>query len=141
MLEECEPIKEVLLAREQYYIDTLKPEYNICPVAGSRLGSKAFAETIERQRQQMAERMQTPQWEEQLQRMAAGAAAYMNDPENKQKYSALRKGKTFEEIFGEERAKEVLAKQSENFSMPHFLTARHINDSVGGLSFLKLKRC
>jgi group I intron endonuclease len=29
ILEECEPIKEALEATEQYYIDTLKPEYNM----------------------------------------------------------------------------------------------------------------
>lgn len=37
VLEECEPIKEALLPREQHYIDTLKPEYNISPTAGSRM--------------------------------------------------------------------------------------------------------
>lgn len=40
LVEECEPIKEVLLAREQHYIDTLQPEYNILPTAGSNLGFK-----------------------------------------------------------------------------------------------------
>jgi group I intron endonuclease len=29
---------EDLLKREQYYIDLLKPEYNICKIAGSPLG-------------------------------------------------------------------------------------------------------
>nr|QVV23904.1 hypothetical protein [Trichoderma cornu-damae] len=38
IIEYCEP--EVLIAREQYYIDLLKPEYNILKVANSRLGSK-----------------------------------------------------------------------------------------------------
>ena len=32
--------KEDCLSREQYYIDTLKPEYNICQIAGSNLGMK-----------------------------------------------------------------------------------------------------
>lgn len=31
--------------REQYYIDTLKPEYNICKIAGSSLGVKHSAES------------------------------------------------------------------------------------------------
>lgn len=31
---------DYLLAREQYYIDTLRPWFNICPKAGNRLGSK-----------------------------------------------------------------------------------------------------
>ena len=32
IIEECE--ESLLLTREQYYIDTLSPEYNICVVAG-----------------------------------------------------------------------------------------------------------
>lgn len=38
ILEYCEPNK--LLKREQYYIDLLQPEYNICKKAGSKLGYK-----------------------------------------------------------------------------------------------------
>ena len=38
ILEYCKP--DVLILREQYYIDLLKPEYNILKVAGSRLGTK-----------------------------------------------------------------------------------------------------
>lgn len=38
IIEYCN--KEFLIKREQYYIDLLKPEYNILKVAGSRLGSK-----------------------------------------------------------------------------------------------------
>jgi hypothetical protein len=32
--------------REQYYFDLLKPEYNILPTAGSRLGSKHSEESL-----------------------------------------------------------------------------------------------
>lgn len=41
LIEECK--KENLLVREQYYIDTLLPEYNICPTAGSNL-NRIFTE-------------------------------------------------------------------------------------------------
>ena len=37
--------KEKLLEREQCYIDILKPEYNICKIAGSALGTKRSEET------------------------------------------------------------------------------------------------
>lgn len=37
--------KEDLIAREQYYIDTLNPEYNMCRVAGSPLGRKHTQES------------------------------------------------------------------------------------------------
>jgi group I intron endonuclease len=36
VVEFCE--KEKCIEREQYYIDTLKPEYNICKIAGNTLG-------------------------------------------------------------------------------------------------------
>ena len=36
--------KEDCIPREQFYIDTLKPEYNICPKAGSNFGLKLSAE-------------------------------------------------------------------------------------------------
>lgn len=39
IIEFCEPKKEILLEREQHYIDSLKPEYNVNPRASSRLGS------------------------------------------------------------------------------------------------------
>ena len=38
IVEECE--KENCLKREQYYIDKMEPEYNICKNAGSTLGIK-----------------------------------------------------------------------------------------------------
>lgn len=37
-----------LIAREQFYIDTLNPDINICKVAGSTLGRKHSAETKEK---------------------------------------------------------------------------------------------
>lgn len=43
ILEYCN-VSEVIL-REQYYIDLLKPEYNILPKAGSTLGYKHTEET------------------------------------------------------------------------------------------------
>lgn len=37
-----------MIKKEQYYIDQLKPEYNILKVAGSSLGVKRSIETIAR---------------------------------------------------------------------------------------------
>lgn len=39
---------ELLIEREQYYIDLLKPEYNILPIAGSSLGFKHSSIILER---------------------------------------------------------------------------------------------
>lgn len=42
ILEECS--KDMLILKEQYYIDTYKPEYNILKIAGSSLGRKLSKE-------------------------------------------------------------------------------------------------
>jgi len=44
-IEYCE--SNILISREQYYIDQLNPECNICKIAGSRLGTKHSKETKE----------------------------------------------------------------------------------------------
>lgn len=41
-----EQIKKFILELEQFYLDTINPEYNILKVAGSRLGSKHSDESI-----------------------------------------------------------------------------------------------
>lgn len=46
ILEYCN--NESLKIREQYYLDLLKPEYNICKTAGSMLGFKHSLKTIEK---------------------------------------------------------------------------------------------
>lgn len=43
ILEHCQA--KYLIEKEQYYIDTLKPHYNICQVAGNSTGRKASDET------------------------------------------------------------------------------------------------
>ena len=43
IIEYCEKLE--LLNREQYYLDTLNPEYNICKIAGSCLGVKGTPES------------------------------------------------------------------------------------------------
>lgn len=48
ILEYCEP--SILIKREQYYIDVLKPEYNILKIAGSLFGFKQNKDSIERTR-------------------------------------------------------------------------------------------
>lgn len=43
IIEYCDP--SLLIQKEQYYIDLLKPEYNILEKAGSRFGTKQSEET------------------------------------------------------------------------------------------------
>lgn len=49
ILEYCNPSE--VIAREQYYIDLLKPEYNILKVAGSLFGYKHSPESLEKMRE------------------------------------------------------------------------------------------
>lgn len=44
ILEYCDP--KIVIQREEYYMDTLKPEYNILQTAGSSLGFKKSEESI-----------------------------------------------------------------------------------------------
>lgn len=48
VVEECN--RDELLIREQEYIDTLNPVFNVCPKAGSREGSKYTPEQLEKAR-------------------------------------------------------------------------------------------
>lgn len=48
ILEFCQ--KENLIEREQYYIDSLQPEFNICQVAGSSFGTRRTEETKQKMR-------------------------------------------------------------------------------------------
>lgn len=45
ILEYCD--KDILITREQYYLNTLKPEYNVLKIARSSLGFKHSTETLE----------------------------------------------------------------------------------------------
>lgn len=56
VLERLEsPSKELLLSREQHYIDSLNTEYNICSIAGNCLGIKRSEETREKYRKNHAD--------------------------------------------------------------------------------------
>lgn len=50
ILDYCEPIRKLLLAMEQKYLDDLKPEFNVCKIAGSSLGVKRTDEFKEKLR-------------------------------------------------------------------------------------------
>ena len=57
---------EVLIEREQHYIDTLEPEFNICRVAGSPLGVKHTEETCAKMRKAARERWQDETYREKI---------------------------------------------------------------------------
>ena len=78
ILEYCDPDKAI--EREQYYLDQLRPKYNILKTAGSSLGFKHSAETIAKLKgrkhseeaiAKMREKALTPERLEQLKRLNA----------------------------------------------------------------------
>lgn len=72
-LEKCD--LENLTIKEQYWIDILKPEYNLAPVAGSQLGYKHTDEA--------------------KQNMSNSHKGYKASPETRAKMSEQRKGNKF----------------------------------------------
>jgi group I intron endonuclease len=89
ILEYC-PISK-LIKREQYYLDLLKPEYNICKIAYSTLGYKHRADTIALLKKKM-----TPEVLELLKQKKIS-------PEHKEILSLTHKGK----VVGEETRKKL----------------------------------
>jgi group I intron endonuclease len=75
VIENCE--KPILIQREQFYMDTWHPEYNVSPTAGSPLGTKHSEETKKKV-------------------SAAGKGRKFSE-EHKQKISNALKGRTFSE--------------------------------------------
>lgn len=84
ILEYCEP--DQLIAKEQGYIDLLKPEYNLNPIAGSSLGYKHSAETLEKLRNRDYSN------EETRLRLSQAATGRILSEEAKAKISAARLG-------------------------------------------------
>lgn len=50
-----------LITREQFWLDFLCPEYNICKTAGSRLGTKHTIDALEKMRAASTGRIKTPE--------------------------------------------------------------------------------
>lgn len=106
IIEVCEPIKAVLLEREQHYIDTLKPALNIAPKAGSRLGSKASDETKAKMAASMkgknVGKVRTAETREKLREIASSIS-----DETRAKMAAAKRGR---KVSDETRAKMRAAK-------------------------------
>jgi len=76
ILEECDPT--LCISREQYWIDTLKPHYNLCKKAGSSLGRACKEET-------------------KTKISVANKKWFQEHPEFKEKLSTLAKGRKISE--------------------------------------------
>lgn len=94
-----------LLLREQHYLDTLAPEYNLSPTAGNTLGVKFSEEARAKMRHARS------QWQPSPESIAKGAATRTGrkmPPEFGQAISARQKGRTFSD---ESRAKMSAARK------------------------------
>lgn len=92
ILEYCDPCS--VIEREQYYIDFLKPEYNILKVAGSFFGYKHTPESLEKMREIALNR--SDETKAKL-RMAALGKTYNHTEETKMKLREIMLGKTHSE--------------------------------------------
>ncbi len=81
---------EDLLVREQYYIDTLNPEYNIARTAGSNLGMTYSPETKAKMR---AARLKHPHMREQMAKLGADRTGKKLSPEHRAKITANQTGR------------------------------------------------
>lgn len=88
--------KENLIEREQFYIDTLKPHYNICPKAGSHLGRRNSEEVKRKMSLNSRSRGRTHSIEVR-EKMSRDRMGKTHSPETKKKISENRKGIIFTE--------------------------------------------
>ena len=81
-----------LISKEQFYFDILKPEYNVCKIAGKRswLGMKHSEETKRKQSLALRGRKRPP---ETIAKMRAANLGKMHSEETRQKMSLAAKGK------------------------------------------------
>ena len=101
VLEFC--LKEELIKREQYWIDTLNPEFNLCPTAGSMLGFRFSEKSKRKMRENHTDysgenhpRFGKKHSKESKQKNSETKKAYYQTPEGKEvsrKHSEFMKGK------------------------------------------------
>lgn len=116
IVEICEPIK--CIDREQYYLDTIHPEYNVLKVAGSSLGRKMTPEQIQAMKARSYDWMRgdknwnkyTEKREFYRQRMNTTNIRSYLTPKSFQKISEFHKGKPKSEIQKQRMSKAAIGK-------------------------------
>lgn len=84
-------LKMVLMAREQYWIDTLKPRFNTCSAAMSTLGFKMPRDVVERHREQITGRKLSPEHADFVRKLALGLKR-SDETKEKLRQAGLRRG-------------------------------------------------
>jgi group I intron endonuclease len=91
VVERCP--KEVLIEREQHYIDALDPFFNICKVAGNTLGVKLSKETKRKLSEAHKGKKMGPHSEETKRKISKANKGKKRSEETKRKLSEINKGK------------------------------------------------
>ena len=113
VLEYIDP--ESLIKREQYYVDTLNPEYNLCPVTGSPLGYRHTEET--RRKMSKAHKGERSHLygkhpsEETRRRNSEAHIGKVLSKETKRKISAALRGRTLSEDHRRKISKSLMGHQ------------------------------
>jgi len=110
ILEEVENELD-LISREQFYIDNLKPQYNICKIADSSLGVKRSNETKEKIRQANLG-LKHPEWRNKIKSESQGGENHWSknkifSDESKKKMSESHK-KLYENGYKNPNSKKIL---------------------------------
>ncbi len=89
---------EDLIIREQWWLDTVNPEYNICRVAGSSLGVKRSEATKEKIRQANIG-LKHPDWRNQLKSKAQGGENHWTQNKDFTEETRLKMSKSKKELY------------------------------------------
>jgi group I intron endonuclease len=114
IIEHCD--SDVLINREQFYIDALRPKYNTCLVAGSPRGVKRSEETKAKVRAANVGRKHS---EETKAKLSAAKIGKRLSEDHKAKLSAARIGKIGKKHSEETKAKMSAAHTGKKFSEEH----------------------
>lgn len=128
VVEFCERDKTVLIAREQYWIDTLESAFNVSKVAGSRLGVPQPLSAVEHVAALNRGRKHTP---DELAKMSAAALARPKESYCRRPRSAEHKAKISASLMGR-------PKQSSLLYGKHWIGRKHSVESRAKMSASRL---
>ena len=123
VLEEVQ-VLEQLLEREQHYLDTLRPEYNMAPNAGSCLGVRHSEETKRKLGRLRKGKKRAPYSAEARLNFSRGQRGRRHPPEIRAKMSQAQRGRTKTA----EHRRKIGAAQSGEKSSNAKLTERGVNE-------------
>lgn len=104
--------REDLISKEQYYLDLLKPEYNISKIAGSQLGIKRSLETIKKMSEVRMGKKRKPFSDEHRLNISKSHAGKKFSDEHKRKLSLSKTGEK-NNRYGIRQSEETINKRRE----------------------------